>query len=238
MRGTKGWELTRQLPGQTWANVGTSIVVKLEQRALFGTFGVMSAHPATGHLLAYFNFIKGAATGQLHPVYPISVDVDIPTLGNVDKAGTLAVLRGMPLKSDLNAGTAVCINSVRTMLDRNFRRPGRYGLLIHCVYHKVVVVQNGRRQKYVLPPSKSASTQSRLELLLEIVFLGTEAEHASYTTSPAFLQAYDKVLAGTRQDNPESPRLFYAYGMPLEFLTRYSSVLTTQRVILVLKHPL
>ena len=117
-----------------------------------------------------------------------------------------------------------CINAVRELLEQNFVQPGRNGILLHSVFHPVVVQTIRKRQTYVHPSRLSTiDPVSKQELLLEIVFLGTEHEHDTYQESSAYRAAWNGGFAGARKestlrqaDDSNAPLLIFPSGFPLE----------------------
>ena len=156
----------------------------------------------------------------MYVMYPISVDVDIVKLRSL-AYGTLGVLRGLPFKCDQNAGTAACVNAIKNMLDHNFPRPGRYAVLLHCLFHRVVIQVTGRQRKFARPVDPSVSnTVSKMEMVAEVIFLGAQATEGQSTHSAVFTKAVEHVFNGARRglvrDDNAQPLLIIADGFPLE----------------------
>ena len=109
-------------------------------------------------------------------------------------------------------------------MEHNFVQPGRYGILLHSVLHPVVVQTIRKKQTYVLPSRlPTIEPVFKQELLLEIVFLGTETEHDTYTESPAYRAAWNGGYAGARKESPlrqtddsSAPILIFPSGFSLE----------------------
>ena len=88
-----------------------------------------------------------------------------------------------------------------------------------------VVVQTIRKKKTYVHPSRLSTIEpvSKQELLLEIVFLGTEPEHDTYKDSSAYHAAWNGGFAGARKestlrqtDDISAPLLIFPSGFPLE----------------------
>jgi len=217
MYSTRGWQVHRhESLRTTHSNFHSGILIKLKTRALFGTFYVSSA---SGTILPAVSTIKDRFRSRFYVVYAIPVHVDVQKLSDAEMYGSLGVLRGLPGRNDHHAGTVACLNSIRSALDVNMSRPGRYAILLHNVFHQVIVNKDGNATTFLKPSGVATDTQTRSELVAEVVFLGTESDRTSHVGSPSYNKAWTRLFLGVREDRQpgnSEPILLHLNGFPLE----------------------
>jgi len=154
----------------------------------------------------------------MYVVYPIPVEAGIVKLRSPAYA-TLGALRSLPFKCDQNAGTAACIDVIKTMLDHKFPRPGCHAILLYCVFHRVVIQVTGRQRRYIQPVGSYVfNTVSKMELIAKVIFLG--AQNDGHSASTVFTKAWEHAFhcarRGLVREDTTMPLFIVADGFQLE----------------------
>ena len=217
MLGTKGCEMTRHENIQAYYKFDSGFFVKLTEPALFGTFYISTAK---GTILPAAVSLR--TEDHTRTVFIYALDIAAPVNQICDRLyGSIGTLRCIPGKTDLHAGTVACINSIRASLKNNFTVPGRYGLILHTIFHSVDIVPAGKGVKFTAP-SDPRSARTKTELVAEIIFLGT------YDGTEAYHRARNGIYYGARAnrgvENGE-PLLVYSNGIPLELYDNFQQLL-------------
>ena len=197
------------------SNFNSGVIIKLRARALFGTF---YANSASGVIYPAVSTIRDRLKPRYYVAYSVPITADVQKFNNVTKYGSLGVLRGLPGRHDHHAGTVACLNAITTALDNNMH-PGRYAILLHCVFHQVVLQQEGRTLKYIKPAMDVAGTQTRSELVAEVLYLGTEDGCLSYSDSKGYQKAWNGLFLSAREGRRSGdigPILIHPNGYPIE----------------------
>ena len=245
---THGWAIRRHHELLCYC---PGYIIKHRSRQVFGT--IKRVTTLRGAIYPLTAVLKPKdKTGRNRFFFMALLDpIDLQKLQLPSMYGTLCVLRDIPFNKDKSALTSSTILSVRNVM--NVFTNGNFIILPILHYHTVYVCYNPLRngynsEEYVhpedLPRGNPDKLQRRLipELLLDVIYTGTETGVCTGTDSPSFRKAQTSIrnklqqvqadVAGTQvQLDPSShaPIYFRCNGLGAELLPTVGDCLDIPR---------
>ena len=236
---THGWAIRRHHDALCYS---PGYIIKHRYRQVFGT--VKRSTVIHGSIYPLSAVLKPRAkAGRSKFFFMALLDpVDLQKLQLPDLYGSICVLRDIPFGKDKSALTSATLFSTINVM--NAIGNGHITILPILHYHTVFIHINEQRRgwgmrEYVhpedVPPGNPAKMQRELipELLLDVIYTGTEEGVTKGTESPSFRKAqqdlFDKLQHPVLNSADPSPIYFRSNGLGAEMLLSVGDCLDIPR---------